>query len=210
MRAEGGSMYEVRLNSAMLFLQGALLNFYTNGSLLFNNLDNMHYNYYNYVFDALEDFSLEYKGNVIMAAVLLVLMLVAALAMVAIWIYNVMHIDKKTFDIILWFLDIPVPYVVYLQNNCSTFLKSYVEGKELIDKGINFHDKNLYLDDYAITENEDDEINEENKSRKIMIARYKKKTFLSRCGLDYIQMFWLLFYAALLSVAYLAVLHVEQ
>lgn len=82
--------------------------------------------------------------------------------MVGLWIYNVMCIDKKCFDIILWFLDIPITYVTYLQANCSTFIKSYVQVKELMDKGINFHDKNLYLDDYRPPDSaaEDDQFNE--------------------------------------------------
>jgi hypothetical protein len=56
-----------------------------------------------------------------------------------------MMIDKKCSDIILWFLDIPLTYITFLQNNCNTFIKSHINVKELIEKGINFHDKNLYL-----------------------------------------------------------------
>lgn len=65
------------------------------------------------------------------------------------WIYYAIIIDVKCFDIILWFLDIPVAYVCYLQANASTYIKSRVPVKELIDKGINFHDRNLYIEDYA-------------------------------------------------------------
>ena len=65
---------------------------------------------------------------------------------VSLWIYYAIVIDIKCFDIILWFLDIPVPYVCYLLNNCTTYLKSRIPVKELIQKGINFHDKNLYLE----------------------------------------------------------------
>lgn len=69
---------------------------------------------------------------------------------VTLWIYYAIRIDIKCFDIILWFLDIPVAYVSYLQANCTTYIKSRVPVKELIDKGINFHDRNLYIEDYAI------------------------------------------------------------
>lgn len=69
-----------------------------------------------------------------------------ALTTILLWIYSSMKIDIKCGDIILWFLDIPVAYVSYLYSNCSTFIKSYTNVKELIDKGINFHDKNLYLE----------------------------------------------------------------
>jgi hypothetical protein len=57
-----------------------------------------------------------------------------------------MKVDRKCSDIILWFLDIPIPYVTHLQVNCNTFIKSYLPVKELLEKGINFHDKNLYLE----------------------------------------------------------------
>ena len=43
-----------------------------------------------------------------------------------------MMIDRKCSDIILWFLDIPITYVTYLQANCNTFLKTYTPVKELI------------------------------------------------------------------------------
>ena len=72
-------------------------------------------------------------------------MLFLAAVTVAMWTYYAIAIDAKCFDIILWFLDIPVAYVTYLQANCSTYIKSRVPVKELIDKGINFHDRNLYL-----------------------------------------------------------------
>ena len=101
---------------------------------------------------------------------------------VGIWIYNAMWIDVKCFDVILWFLDIPVAYVGYLLANCNTYIKSRVPVKELIEKGINFHDRHLYLDDYQTDpDTTDDMFNEESKSRKTMIARFKKKTLLSRC-----------------------------
>jgi hypothetical protein len=71
------------------------------------------------------------------------------------WSYYIMIIDKKCSDIILWFLDIPIPYVTYLQTNCNTYIKTHTPVKELIERGINFHDKNLYLDEYRSLEEED-------------------------------------------------------
>lgn len=116
-----------------------------------------------------------------------------------------MLIDKKCSDIILWFLDIPILYVTYLQNNCITYLKSHTPVDELLEKGINFHDKNLFLEEFntGSDKEEDNEFNEENKSRKIMIARYKKKTLISRCNFMYVQMVWLLLYSAIISTVFL-------
>jgi hypothetical protein len=42
-----------------------------------------------------------------------------------------------------------------------------------------------------------------------MIARYKKKTLLSRCNCYYLSTLWLLIYASILSAALLAVLQEE-
>ena len=52
-----------------------------------------------------------------------------ASVVVGIWIYNAMIIDVKCFDVILWFLDIPVAYVGYLLANCNTYIKSRVPVK---------------------------------------------------------------------------------
>ena len=141
---------------------------------------------------------------------LLVSILVTAFV-VGLWMYYAIKIDIKCFDIILWFLDIPVPYVCYLQANASTYIKSRIPVKELIDKGINFHDRNLYIEDYASKGQDDteDKFNEESKSRKIMIARYKKKTLLSRCECAYLQLIWLLLYALLFFLLYLIALQAE-
>lgn len=80
--------------------------------------------------------------------IIFIILLCIAIAVVGIWTYYIMIIDKKCSDIILWFLDIPIPYVTYLQTNCNTYIKTQTPVKELIEKGINFHDKNLYLEEY--------------------------------------------------------------
>ncbi len=49
--------------------------------------------------------------------------------MLIIWIYSIMKIDQKRFDIMIWFLYIPVDYVIYLQNNCNRFIKNYIPIK---------------------------------------------------------------------------------
>jgi len=49
--------------------------------------------------------------------------------MMLVWIYNVLKMNQKRFDIMIWFLDIPTDYVVYLENNCNKFLKSYITIK---------------------------------------------------------------------------------
>lgn len=66
--------------------------------------------------------------------------------MIIFWVYNIMKIDQKRFDIMIWFLDIPIDYVVYLENNCNRFIKNYISIKELEERGINMDDKEHYCD----------------------------------------------------------------
>ena len=60
--------------------------------------------------------------------------------MMAYWIYISLKIDKKRYDIMIWFLDIPIPYVAHLGNHCDTFIKQYVSVKELGQRGISEDD----------------------------------------------------------------------
>jgi len=92
----------------------------------------MFYNYYNGVYPALEAFFIPFEVSYIPSIICLAAVGLVGIVMVGMWIYNVMCIDKKCFDIILWFLDIPIAYVTYLQANCNTFIKTHMPVKELI------------------------------------------------------------------------------
>lgn len=131
--------------SALTWMQGYILNFFNTGSLIFNDTSLLFHNFYTSIYPAVEAFTLPilplYSSTLAITALLLLISLVAVCA----WIYYIMMIDRKCSDIILWFLDIPIPYVTYLQANCNTFLKTHTPVKELVERGINFHDKNLYL-----------------------------------------------------------------
>lgn len=60
----------------------------------------------------------------------LIVIAVISLAMALIWIYVKLKIEKKRFDILIWFLDIPIPYVTFLCYRCDKFLKSFTGMKE--------------------------------------------------------------------------------
>jgi hypothetical protein len=51
---------------------------------------------------------------------------VIGVAMMCYWIYISLLIDKKRYDIMIWFLDIPVNYVAYLGSHCDKFLKEFM------------------------------------------------------------------------------------
>jgi ABC-type antimicrobial peptide transport system permease subunit len=142
-----GLNHTVRLNEAMTMIQGNLVNVFKNSSIS-QRTDIMIRNYYESVYPVLTDYSPAFGASVLPMMLFLGAVLLLGSVVAGVWIYNAMRIDVKCFDIILWFLDIPVAYVGYLQANCNTYIKSYTSVKELIEKGINFHDRNLYLEDY--------------------------------------------------------------
>ena len=54
---------------------------------------------------------------------------IISLAMMAYWIYISLLIDKKRNDIMIWFLDIPIPYITHLGNHCDNYLKDFLTVK---------------------------------------------------------------------------------
>lgn len=58
------------------------------------------------------------------------------LFMMLFWVYITLRIDKKRYDIMIWFLDIPIPYVSHLGTHCDLYLKHYTTVHELTHKGI--------------------------------------------------------------------------
>lgn len=66
--------------------------------------------------------------------------------MICYWIFISLQLDKKKYDIMIWFLDIPIPYVTHLLLHCDKYLKQFVEIKELMEKKINVDeiDQNMY------------------------------------------------------------------
>lgn len=59
---------------------------------------------------------------------------ILSLAVCLIWIGVILKIEKKRFDILIWFLDIPIPYVTFLTLKCDKFLKSYTTMKDIMNE----------------------------------------------------------------------------
>lgn len=76
----------------------------------------------------------------ILLFVTFLLALILSFVFLTSWVYTRLKIDKKKADILLWFLDIPIPYVAYLGENCDHYLKTFVSIKEVMDKGIKMED----------------------------------------------------------------------
>lgn len=75
------------------------------------------------------------------------------LLMMLFWIYILLTIDKKRYDIMIWFLDIPIPYVAHLGTQCDLYLKQFIGIKELQKKGAPLDDEEDYLEEYTNKKN---------------------------------------------------------
>jgi hypothetical protein len=66
--------------------------------------------------------------------------------MIFFWIYICLLLEKKKYDIMIWFLDIPIPYVSHLLTHCDKYLKEFIGIKELMEKSVNVDeiDENQY------------------------------------------------------------------
>ncbi len=89
-----------------------------------NNLINSVYNnYLNNIYPAFLNYPTNIEFDKFKAYIFTSLVFFISLFMMAFWIYIGLKIDKKRYDIMIWFLDIPVPYVSHLSNHCDKFLK---------------------------------------------------------------------------------------
>jgi hypothetical protein len=93
-------------------------------------------NYINSIYPAFLNYPTDLSINLAISWGLSGVVLFLALVMMGYWIYISLNIDKKRYDIMIWFLDIPVPYVAHLGNHCDKYLKEFVPVKELSQKGI--------------------------------------------------------------------------
>ncbi len=73
--------------------------------------------------------------------------------MMLFWIYISLIIDKKRYDIMIWFLDIPIPYVAHLGNHCDLYLKQFVTVKELTQKGISLDEEDDNFEEFSNKKN---------------------------------------------------------
>lgn len=116
--------------------------------------------------------------------------------MMLFWIYISLTIDKKRYDIMIWFLDIPIPYVSHLGTHCDLYLKQFISVKELTQKGIPLDEDDDNYEEFSNKKNNpnDEEIEEQIKTRKSLISKNKKETLISKINLSALKVTWLLLY----------------
>jgi len=80
-------------------------------------------NYISSIYPAFLSYPTQISLRIEVTYILSSVVLVITLLMMAYWIYISLRIDKKRYDIMIWFLDIPIPYVAHLGNHCDKYLK---------------------------------------------------------------------------------------
>ncbi len=119
----------VSLQSGLIWMQGFILNYFDDQSLLSNQTELMFYNFYNSIYPAISQFELPIDASNNTTIIIFALLFFISLVIVILWTYYIMAIDRKCSDIILWFLDIPLTYITYLQANCNSYIKNHTPVK---------------------------------------------------------------------------------
>jgi hypothetical protein len=93
-------------------------------------------NYINSIYPAFLNYPITLSINTSLSFIMGGVVLALTISMMLYWIYISLKIDKKRYDIMIWFLDIPIPYVTHLSSHCDKYLKEFIGVKELAQKGI--------------------------------------------------------------------------
>lgn len=86
-------------------------------------------NYISNIYPAFLNYPTQISLNIEVTYILSSLVLLITILMMGYWIFISLKIDKKRYDIMIWFLDIPIPYVAHLGNHCDKYLKEFVSLK---------------------------------------------------------------------------------
>lgn len=103
-------------------LNSRLLSFYQSPGLS-SSIETIFMNYIANIYPAFLNYPTQVTFNLSLIYVLTCMVFLIAILMMAYWIFISLKIDKKRYDIMIWFLDIPIPYVAHLGNHCDKYLK---------------------------------------------------------------------------------------
>lgn len=102
-------------------MHSKLIEYYTTGNIY--TLDNVYYNFVNYIYEGFIKHVIKVMINRIPPYICIGIIVFFTLIMICYWIYISLQVDKKKYDIMIWFLDIPIPYVSHLSIHCDKYLK---------------------------------------------------------------------------------------
>lgn len=196
---QDGSVVTKNIEEVIILIQARLKEFYLQTSSS-GSINVTYVNYLSNVYPLLFNYKEVVESDTL--SVILSMVAVGLLAILAsfTWIYIKLRIEKKRFDILIWFLDIPIPYVTFLCSRCDKYLKSFTGMKESISKG-NQEEEN-YFEEYVDKKDQlEEEIEEQQKARRTLVARHKKKTLLSKLDCTYFKYFGVLLYAFIFTTA---------
>lgn len=86
-------------------------------------LNNIYYNFVNFIYDAFTQNKVKEAFDFVYPYLFFGLNFLITFLMIFFWIYICLLLEKKKYDIMIWFLDIPIPYVSHLLSHCDKYLK---------------------------------------------------------------------------------------
>jgi len=119
-----GQADQKNFKDILIILHSKLIDYFFHSGAY--TIENVYYNYINYLYNAFESYNLSANTKRFLPFVFLGLVIFISLLMIIIWVYISLMINKKRFDIMIWFLDIPIPYVSHLGTHCDKYLKEFM------------------------------------------------------------------------------------
>ena len=117
------------LKDAVIFLNSRLMRDLVTPNRSLKNITSVFINYINSIFPAFLNYPNTLDINTSLSFIMGGVALALTISMMLYWIYISLKIDKKRYDIMIWFLDIPIPYVTHLGSHCDKYLKQFIGVK---------------------------------------------------------------------------------
>ena len=117
------------LKDAVIFLNSRLMSDLVTPNRSPKNITSVFINYINSIFPAFLNYPNTLDINTSLSFIMGGVALALTISMMLYWIYISLKIDKKRYDIMIWFLDIPIPYVTHLGSHCDKYLKQFIGVK---------------------------------------------------------------------------------
>ena len=126
---ENGLSTTKNLKDAVVFLNSRLMSYFQSPNGNSSNLSLVFINYINSIYPAFLNYPITLDINTSLSFIMGGVALALTISMMLYWIYISLKIDKKRYDIMIWFLDIPIPYVTHLGSHCDKYLKQFIGVK---------------------------------------------------------------------------------
>ena len=117
------------LKDAVIFLNSRLMSYFITKDRSPKTITSVFINYINSIFPTFLNYPNTLDINTSLSFIMGGVALALTISMMLYWIYISLKIDKKRYDIMIWFLDIPIPYVTHLGSHCDKYLKQFIGVK---------------------------------------------------------------------------------